>query len=76
MRRGTSSQPGAGSSRTKGVRGAGGIAEGTAVGRLDGRGVAGRGGRVRGLGQLGDVVEVDVVLGAVGRSHYGLQTLS
>lgn len=58
------------------VRGIASEAQRAAVGRLNGRGVARRGARVRRLGQLGDVVEVDVVFGAVGGgSHYGLQTL-
>lgn len=76
MRWGASTQPGAGGSGAERVRRVSREAEGAAVGRLDGRRVASRrGARVRGLGQLGDVVEVDVVVGAVGGgSHYGLQT--
>jgi hypothetical protein len=66
MRRGAVPEP----------RGISSKAQGAAVGRLDRRRVASRGARVRGLGQLGDVVEIDVVVGAVGGgSHYGLQTL-
>jgi hypothetical protein len=64
--------------RSGGTQWVGGIAIGAeraAVGGLDRRGVAGGGARVWRLGQLGDVVEVDVVFGAVGGSHYGLQTL-
>jgi hypothetical protein len=73
MRRRSIAKPGTRSGGTQWVRGIAVGAERGAVGRLDGRRVARGGARVRRLGQLGDVVEVDVVFGAVGGSHYGLQ---
>lgn len=73
MRRGSSSQPGASRSVSQRVRRVDREAQGSTVGRLDGRGVASRRAGVRRLrGQLGDVVEVDVVLGAGSGSHYEL----
>ena len=76
MRRGPVPEPRARRGGAEWVRGIASEAQRAAVRRLDGRGVTGRGARVRRLGQLGDVVEVDVVFGAVGGgSHYGLQTL-
>ena len=75
MRRGSIAKPGTRGGGTQWVRGIAKGAERAAVGRLDRRGIAGGGARVGRLGQLGDVVEIDVVFGAVGGSHYGLQTL-
>jgi hypothetical protein len=75
MRRGSIAEPCARGGGTQWVPGTPSEAERAAVGRLDRRRVAGGGARVGRLRQLGDVVEVDVVFGAVGGSHYGLQTL-
>lgn len=73
MRRGSSSQPRACCSVSQRVRRVDREAQRPTVGGLDGRGVASRGAGVRRLRrQLGDVIEVDVVLGAGGGSHYEL----
>ena len=73
MRGGSGAQPDARGGGAEWVGGVPRIAERAGVGRLaDRRRVTSRRARVRGLGQLGDVVEVDVVFGACSGSHYEL----
>ena len=75
MRRGSVAEPCARCCVSQRVRRVCREADGAAVGGLDRRRVASGRAGVRRLGvQLGDVVEVDVVFGARGGSHYELQT--